>query len=98
MCCLSAQFQTVEVQNASEAYDQVAKPLQKIEEAITHDDSMQSSQHETLSKLIPALHSGTKSNSTEQAQKFNVVLPLEESHDFFRSIMPLDSQCTYSML
>ena len=95
MSCLSAQFQTVEVQNPSEAYDQVAKPLQKFEEAITHDDSMQSSQHETPSKLIPALQSGTKSNSTEQAQKLNVVLPLEECHDFFRSIMPFDGQCTY---
>ena len=50
----------------------------------------------SASKLIQKRHSGIKSILTaEQAQKLNVVLPLEDCHDFFRSIMPLDGQCTY---
>ena len=72
MPCLSAQLQTVaefEAQNASRAYDQAVKPLQQIKEATTHDDSIQSLQCETPSKLIPTWHLGTKSISTaEQAQ------------------------------
>ena len=99
MPCLSAQLQTVaefEVQNASGTYGQAVKPLQQIEEATTHNNSIQSLQCETPSKLIPTWHSAKKSISTsEQAQKLNVVLPLEECHDSFRSIMPLDGQCTY---
>ena len=48
--CLSAQLQTVaefEVQNTSGTYDQAVKPLKQIEEATTHNDSIQSLQYET---------------------------------------------------
>jgi len=44
------------------------------------------------------VHSGTKSSSnipTEQAQKLNVVLQLEECDHLFRFIMPPDVQCMY---
>ena len=50
MPCLSAQLQTVaefEVQNTSGTYDQAVKPLQQIEEATTHNDSIQPLQYET---------------------------------------------------
>ena len=56
MPCLPAQLQTVaqfEVQNTSGTYDQAVKLLQQIEEATTYDDSTQSLQCKTPSKLIP---------------------------------------------
>ena len=93
-----AEFEAQFEETSAEAYDQAVKPLQQIEEAMTHNDLIQSLECETPSKLIPAVYSGTKSNlinPTEQAQRLNVVLQLEECHDLFRSIMPPDDQCTY---
>ena len=90
-----AEFEAQFEETSAEACDQAVKPLQQIEEAMTHNDLIQSLECETPSKLMPAVYSGTKSNSTEQAQRLNVVLQLQECHNHFRSIMPPDDQCTY---
>lgn len=81
-------------ETSTETCDQAVKPVQQVERTIIHNDSIQSLKCETPSKVMSAAHSTVKSSSTEQAQKLNVVLQLEECHDLFRSIMPSDGQCT----